>query len=257
MLSRSELEEIARTHTRGNVGHTEKLYCQDVILRTISRDTTDELVFKGGTALLKCYQLDRFSEDLDFTAREPIQFENVVTAAVRDLEQYGMAVDRQSVDRTERSHSARVGIEGPLYTGEERSLCYIRLQVNTHSSVEDVRIERYTPLFRDIPTFDLPVLSEREILAEKIRALMTRRQPRDLYDLYHLVERSAKVDPALIQSKLDYYGLVYEPEAVRERARSFDVEWSVLEPLVYSQLPPFETVIKSVEEVLTDDATPE
>ena len=250
MLTRSDLEAVARTHTAGNVGHAEKLYCQDVILRAISRDTTDELVFKGGTALLKCYQLDRFSEDLDFTARARIPFDDVLASAIRDLEQYGMAVDRRSTDETERSWSARIGIEGPLYTGDERSLCFIQIQVNTASSVDEVLVTRYTPPFRDLPTFDLPVLGEREILAEKIRALMTRRQPRDLYDLYHLLERSVAVDPALVQSKLDYYDRVYDPDAVRDRARSFEDEWSVLEPLVYSRLPPFEMVVETVETAL-------
>lgn len=252
MLSRSELEAVARTHTAGNVGHAEKLYCQDVILRAISRETADELVFKGGTALLKCYQLDRFSEDLDFTAREPIPFEKLVASAVRDLDQYGMAVDRRSIERTDRSHNARIGIEGPLYTGDERSLCFVRMQVNTHSSVEEVGIIRYTPPFRDLPTFDLSVLTEREILAEKIRALMTRRQPRDLYDIYHLLERSVAVDPGLIQAKLEYYDLDYDPDAVRERARSFEGQWPSLEPLVYSQLPPFKRVMASVDAALDE-----
>lgn len=251
MLSRSELEAIARTHTAGNVGHAEKLYCQDVILRAISRETTDELIFKGGTALLKCYQLDRFSEDLDFTGRAPLGYEDVVASVIRDLEQFGMPVDRHSLDETDRSVSARVGIEGPLYTGDERSLCFVRIQVNTRSSVEEVTIIRYTPPFRDLPTFDLPVLTEREILAEKFLALMTRRQPRDLYDLYHLLERTVPVDTGLIQAKLDYYDLAYEPEAVRERACSFEGEWSLLEPLVYSSLPPFEAVLETVERALT------
>lgn len=68
MLSRPELKRVAATLTRGNVGHAEKLYLQDIILSTVSRETAGHLVFKGGTAHLNCYQLDRFSEDLDFTA---------------------------------------------------------------------------------------------------------------------------------------------------------------------------------------------
>lgn len=250
MLSRRELEAVARTHTEGNVGHAEKLYCQDILLRTISRETTDELIFKGGTALLKCYQLDRFSEDLDFTAREPVPFEDVLESAVRDLEQYGMAVERRSTNRTERSFRARLGVEGPLFTGDDRSLCFVRIQVNTHSTVEEITSIRYTPPFRDLPTFDLPVLAEREILAEKISALLTRRQPRDLYDVYHLLERSVMVDSPLIQSKLQYYDLEYDPAAVYDRVRSYEAEWSTLEPLVYSRLPPFETVLETLKAAL-------
>ena len=31
---------------------------------------TDQFILKGGTALLECYGLDRFSEDIDFDGKE-------------------------------------------------------------------------------------------------------------------------------------------------------------------------------------------
>jgi predicted nucleotidyltransferase component of viral defense system len=41
-------------------------------MREIARDFQDlPMVLKGGTALLLCYGLDRFSEDLDFDALKP------------------------------------------------------------------------------------------------------------------------------------------------------------------------------------------
>ncbi len=43
-------------------------YFQDIALFNISREFGDKLVFKGGTCLYKVYQLNRFSEDLDFSA---------------------------------------------------------------------------------------------------------------------------------------------------------------------------------------------
>ena len=39
------------------------------IMRAVAKDIQDlPMVLKGGTALLLCYGLDRFSEDLDFDA---------------------------------------------------------------------------------------------------------------------------------------------------------------------------------------------
>ena len=246
MLTRTELEEIAQSISDGNVGHAELLYLQDVLLRTISIETTDELVFKEGTALLKCYQLDRFSEDLDFSARNSIDIQGLVEAIERDLNRYGMPADQVDIDRTERSISIRFAIQGPLYAETDRSRCYLRLQVNTHSSVDSFELTRYTPPFRDVPTFDLVVLGEAEILAEKVRALLTRQQPRDLYDIYHLINRSITPDPTLIQHKLDYYDLTYDEEAVIDRAGTFESLWPSLEPLVYSRLPPFEAVMNEL-----------
>lgn len=247
MLSRTEIERVASTLTHGNAGHAEKLYLQDVILSTISRETVDQLVFKGGTALLKFYQLDRFSEDLDFTVRETVQFRPLVESSVRDLDAFGAAVEDRTVEETDSAFHARLGIQGPLYTGDRRSLCFIRIEANRESTTSRVRVRRYTPKFTDIPSFDLAILDEAEILAEKIRALVTRRQPRDLYDVYHLIGKSVELEPTLVQEKLDYYDVTYEPEAVIEAARELEPSWETLEPLLYSRLPPFDDVVSALE----------
>ena len=66
MISIEKLKEIARLKDL-HIGYAEKDYLLDLLLFLISRNTKDELVFKGGTCLSKIYGLDRFSEDLDFT----------------------------------------------------------------------------------------------------------------------------------------------------------------------------------------------
>lgn len=250
MLSRTDLERIAGTLTKGNVGHAETLYLQDVVLATISRETAGELVFKGGTALLKFYQLDRFSEDLDFTARETIDWGEVVGRSVRDLENYGATVAERADEESEASFSSRLGIEGPLYTGERRSLCFLRVEVNTRAFASRVRDLRYNPMFPDVPSFDLDVLDEDEIIAEKVRALMTRHQPRDLYDVYHLVERSVRIDQDLVQMKLDYYDLDFDPEAVIEAAGALERNWGTLDVLTYSEPPAFDEAMAALERAL-------
>lgn len=250
MLSRRELERVAETLTRGNVGHAQTLYLQDIVLGTVGRETADELVFKGGTALLKCYQLDRFSEDLDFTAREGGDVRDVVKKAERDLENYGATVEEVTVDASGQSTSARFGIQGPLYTGDRRSLCFVRVEANHESTVLRVQTRRYTPPFTDLPSVELAVLAEEEILAEKIRALMTRREPRDLYDIYHLVEKSVAIDPGLVATKLDYYGLAYDPEAVVERAAALERAWDSLGALTYSEPPPLAVAVERLDAAL-------
>ena len=42
-------------------------------------------IFKGGSALLFCYGLNRFSEDLDFDCAKRINPKSCITEAVKDL----------------------------------------------------------------------------------------------------------------------------------------------------------------------------
>ena len=75
----------------------ERDYCLAWFLNALAgSDLRPVFAFKGGTALKRCYFPDyRFSEDLDFTLREPLPFEEVrarlnhVYAMV--LEQSGIA----------------------------------------------------------------------------------------------------------------------------------------------------------------------
>ncbi len=57
----------------------ERDYCLAWFLCGLSEsDLRPALAFKGGTALKRCYFSDyRFSEDLDFTLREPLTFEDI------------------------------------------------------------------------------------------------------------------------------------------------------------------------------------
>lgn len=253
MLSEAEIANIAETISGGNRGHAEKLYLQDIILSTISRATVDELVFKGGTALKKLYQLDRFSEDLDFTQTRELDEEQLIKKIVRDLENFGATVEDKSIEEVDNGLNVRLGIQGPLYQGDRISLCFIRIDINRKSDARHVSNIRCNSHFPDIQAFTLAVLPETEILAEKIRAICTRQKPRDLYDIYHLQEKGVAYETQLVKAKLDYYDLDYSPEEIVERARGLETNWESLASLIYSDLPPFERAIKSLKKLIGDN----
>jgi predicted nucleotidyltransferase component of viral defense system len=250
MLSEKQIEEASRTLTNGNKGHAEKLYLQDIILSTVGRETVNELVFKGGTALLKFYQLDRFSEDLDFSKNGEINLEKILNKIEADLESFGAEVQEKKVEESDKIYKARLGIEGPLYNGNRISLCFIRIEINKKTSVEKTYTQRYAPRFQDITTFELPVLTQEEILAEKIRAIRTREKPRDLYDVYHIINKEVKMDLDLVNAKLDYYDLSHDVELTLESAKSLKKSWGTLSTLVYSELPEFQDAFEVLEKAL-------
>ncbi len=250
MLSEKQLREVAGTVSDGNIGHAEKLYIQDIILSTVSRETSGELVFKGGTALKKFYQLDRFSEDLDFTAEERFRVREFTEKAGRDLSNYGIKVVEKKEEDSRGGFRVRLGLEGPLYQGNRRSMCFIRLDFNKDSKVHEVTEKRYVPGFPDINAFTVPVMSEKEILAEKIRAVCTRETPRDLYDIYHLEKKGVKTGIDMVEKKLDYYGKDYSPGMVLKKAGNLEKGWETVETLVYTGLPDFRSAMESLKKVL-------
>lgn len=242
-MLRPQLEELARTFTRGNAGQIEKLYLQDIVLHSTYRRVADELVLKGGTALHKLYNLDRFSEALDFTAVKRVDFARLLESVERDLKSFGTQAEKSRQGEDADSFKARLGIRGPLYTGSELSLSYLRIEVNKRAGAEKPIVKRYAPNFPDIPAFEVLALTEEEILTEKIRALSTRIQARDLYDAYHLLHKGIRIDPELAERKLRHYGLEYDPDKLLERAEKVRRSWAGLRALVYSRLPGFDQAL--------------
>ncbi len=224
----------------------EKLYLQDIVLHSIYRQVVDELVLKGATALHKLYNLDRFSEDLDFTAAKEVDLGSLLESAERHLRSFGALVEKVEREEDADSFRARLGVRGPLYAGSELSLSFLRIEVSKRADVERPVVKRYTPNFPDIPAFEVLALTEEEILAEKIRALWTRTQARDLYDAYHLLHRGTRIDEKLVERKLSHCGLRYDPAELLERAGRVRKSWAGLGRLVYSRLPEFDHALEAL-----------
>ena len=176
----------------------EKDYCLSWFLVGISATPLrDILVFKGGTAIKKCYIPDyRFSEDLDFTLRVETPFEiiqgHLDEAFRRTEEASGVKIRFSRYDRHshENSHTFYLAYEGPLpgAAGKEVKVD-ITIREQIVFPVATLPVLKAYPEYRDLPTDAvIAVYSLNEIAAEKIVALFdpARNEPRDLYDLWHL-----------------------------------------------------------------------
>ena len=105
----------------------ERDYCLAWFLCGLSEsDLRPALAFKGGTALKRCYFSDyRFSEDLDFTLREPLAFEEIrarlerIYAAVQQASGIIFAFAREDRQSHVNSHTFYLHYTGPLPTGND------------------------------------------------------------------------------------------------------------------------------------------
>ena len=243
MITKESLKQQARILGL-NLGQAEKNYFQDIVLFVIYRNYGKNVVFKGGTALKKCYGLDRFSEDLDFTCLEKIEVGKIDS----ELKKLNMEFDSET-SSYENGIKVTFRIEGPLYAGIRQSLCKLVTDFSLREKVilrpEIKTIGRF---LEELPEFDVFVMQEAEILAEKIRALMTRVNARDVYDLWFLLERGVRFDRELADKKLEYYGIKWNRKGFEDRMRLRKEIWRTeLGPLT-KKVPDFNRVRKKVLE---------
>lgn len=206
----------------------EKDYFCTVLLNYLAA-ADDAWVFKGGTCLAKVHtEFYRLSEDLDFVIPTPIN----ATRAERRTLSSGL---KETVGRITHDLSTFRIIEA--LTGANNSTQYVALIEYTSllsRQEETIKIEvglrepLLTPVFNGMartllldpisgrpmtPTLPLPCISQREAMAEKLRAALSRREVaiRDFYDIDYAVRR-LDLDPrersfiAMVHQKLSVPG---------------------------------------------------
>ena len=250
MITRKELADTARVKGL-SLGNCEKDYLLDIALSSISRNTKNELVFKGGTCLYKLHKLNRFSEDLDFSIVRDIDFERLFREVISDFERFGMKSSLQEKKELHNSILTAMRIEGPLFTGRPVTRASLRIDINRKSAVLlQPETLSYTPLYHEIPTVNVMCMKKEEIFAEKIRAIMTRLRARDLFDLYFLLLNDVHADIALIKKKMEYYGLEFSIGRLIKRLRDFEEYWKKELGFMTPLLPDFKAVREYSEEKL-------
>jgi len=245
----------------------ERDYCLAWFLVGLSRSSLrEQLVFKGGTALKRCYFGDyRFSEDLDFTLASEMPLESVLS----DLESvYGQVesasgipfrYSREDRKRHQNSHTVYLAYEGPLPAASAKEVKVdITIDERIVLPIEDRAVLRGYDEYADLPDGSkIRVYGLDEIGVEKLVALTdrARNEPRDLYDLWYLTSEG-HVDLATlvkqIDSKLEFRGRSRDTmaeELARKEAR-YEKLWHVRLGPQMAALPPFDDVFRSVRKAL-------
>ena len=214
MIDRREILDSATTASL-SPQVVEKDYVLGWLLAGIYKqaDLADDWIFKGGTCLKKCFfETYRFSEDLDFTLRNPLHLDrdflvfSMERVATWVYEQSGLElpVDRQEFDvyrnpRGELSCRVKVPYRGPIGP-RGKSIPNIKLDLTADERLvlDPVRLPIHHP-YTDVPGDGIQVLAYAypEAFAEKVRALGERTRPRDLYDVVNLYRNvEARPEPA-------------------------------------------------------------
>ena len=193
MIKPGEIQKIA-----GRLGlrdtQIEKDYVIGWVLRGISNNSylKEKLIFKGGTALRKIYfDYYRLSEDLDFTFNgddyNPDEIKKNIEAIIEWIRSESrINLDIQIENKT--FNNFYLGYTGPLGgkgTNKSVKVDLANDELLCNNPVDRRVITEYSDLQDEFKVFSYTL---GEIISEKMRSLMQRTMPRDLYDIWYLFE---------------------------------------------------------------------
>lgn len=237
MISRETLRKIAKLNNM-RPWQQEKHYIQSIVLVALSEYP---VVFKGGTYLWFFHGLDRFSDDLDFTAAGQLP-EDLDEDVSESLRLFGIENSIRRSNGTAAGISFRISANGPLHTSE-RDRCHVYIEISEREKVlrPTLSIEASFDAY-GLPVKMLSGMALDEVAAEKVRAIMTRDKARDLYDFAFLLRKKGpRPSLEMVDEKLRYYDMAFSKEAfwkkLAEKKASWDAE---LKPLVFKDLGDFE-----------------
>lgn len=239
----------------------------------------EELVFKGGTCLRKCYiENYRFSEDLDFTALNPEfvldeQLLMQIVDIVSSRTEMPLHIDKLAVLQHKdkpTGYAAIVKFWGADHAKDQAPPSPDRW--TTSIKIEIIQYEQmvfpvvFRPVYHEYSdaltsaTKEVPCYDIREVLSEKIRALIQRSYtaPRDYYDIWYLSNSFPDINWNEITSAfhekmkfkgIEFIGIDQLINGKSERAVKLAWKNSLGHQITENDLPNFETVREEIEQL--------
>jgi len=182
--------------------------------------------FKGGTALRFLFNSFRFSEDLDFTCVGKMvlikEYLKIILPKIEKESGFKILIKDEKLFE-------EIGV-GYRLVCQPNDLIVQPLGIRLDFSFREKPLE---PEVSAIAVGDYPInpfplvthLSEREILAEKIRAILVRKMPRDLFDLWFILKRRVEINWEMVEKKMRYYPNVrFNQKILKEKVKEFKTE---------------------------------
>ncbi len=189
MISERTIKDLVKKYqsTESNVVRE---YCQHLFLSFFyQKKISERILFKGGTALRLVYNSPRFSEDLDFSGFNiKIKgLETIFLDTLIDIENTGIKVLLKESKITSGGYLGILSFEIRDFKDE------IRIEVSLRNK-QKIKGELNLINSDYQPAFNVIVLPEKQLVEEKIKALLERTKPRDFFDIYFLLRANLSLE---------------------------------------------------------------
>ena len=231
MISRAEIQKLTVRFQTLELNVRREYYQHLFLSYFYQQKNTNRVYFKGGTALRIIYQSPRFSEDLDFSTnlRDVKVLEQTILLTLQEIEREGVVVSLKEAKETSGGYLAIVGFET-----DEKSVV-IQLEISLRQG--DKKGEVVTIANDFVPPYTIVSLRREQLVEEKVEALLSRKKPRDFYDLYYILRHGLF---SLDQKRL----LAQVKEVLRLTEINFEIELKQFLPKSHW------AVIRNFEQVL-------
>lgn len=277
MITKDEIQIIA-AEKQLQPEIIEKDYVLGWILAGINNHskTKDTWIFKGGTCLKKCYfETYRFSEDLDFTYKhagylptesELIDVAKEISYWVYDnsgieIPETGISFEIVPNKRGSHTVQGKLSYRGALRPGVRvTSLPRIKIDLTLDEPLILSAVTREVEhQYTDKPAGGIKIATYacEEIFAEKIRALIQRLRPRDLYDVIHLYRRKelspdVSILKAVLIKKCNVRNIAFptmQTIVAHEGRKFLESEWETQLKHQLPVLPHFDDFLNELPEI--------
>lgn len=195
---------------------------QEIVLSGLSRGNFfNKAAFYGGTALRIFYNLDRFSEDLDFALLEPNQDFDLSKYFIyieKELKAYGINLEISTKQKSKETNITSAFLKGNTLehilkffpSEEEHKYNHILkdLKIKFEVDINPPSGATYEDKYKLLPSpHQIKLYDKESLLAGKIHAILcrgwkTRTKGRDLYDYIFFLANDIKVNIELLKNKL-------------------------------------------------------
>ena len=195
---------------------------QEIVLSGLSRGNFfNEAAFYGGTALRIFYNLDRFSEDLDFALLESnkdFDISKYFNYIEKELKAYGINLNISTKEKSFDSNITSAFLKGDTLelilrffpSDEEHKYDHIlkNLKIKLEVDINPPMGATYDDKYKLLPSpHQIKLYDKESLLAGKIHAILCRGwnnrvKGRDLYDYIFFLASDTKVNIELLKNKL-------------------------------------------------------
>ncbi len=219
MISLEELKTISKK-LKIDESVVAREYIQILFLNELySQSFSEDIFFKGGTAIRLIYAGTRFSEDLDFTVNmNGKDFEESLNKFLLTLSNKYLIKWKEKESVAGKTYLLTATIPG------FKTDIFVRLDFSFRERVFEPQKKILKADYPILLNSFIQVLSIDEIIAEKIRAIITRDKARDLYDIWILLQTGGKLNLKLVDEKLKYYNEKFDKTKLITKVEQANVE---------------------------------